>query len=166
MHIKSSRHKNQRGMSLVEVIIAAAIIGSSVVFIMGVYSGLSKLSFRNTARIQSAMLAEEGVVAVKTMRDAGWSSQIASLTMETPYRLYWTGSAWRATTSPAIIDNQFDRTFVLSSVSRDNTSADIVTSGGTVDVNSRKVTVNVAYQDNGATTTKSLESYIFNIFNN
>lgn len=157
---------HKKGMSLIEVVIAAAIIGGSIVFIMGIYASLSSLSFRNTARIQSAMLAEEGIAALKTMRDAGWSSRIASLTVGTTYRLNWSGSYWQATTSAALIDDQFDRTFVLSSVSRDNIDSDIVTSGGTVDSNSRKVTISVSWLDGGATTTKSLESYLFNIFSN
>ncbi len=152
-------------MSLIEVVIAAAIIGSSVVFIMGIYSGLTKLSYRNTARIQSAMLAEEGIAAIKTMRDSGWTSRIASLSTTTTYSLYWTGSVWQATTSSPIIDGQFYRTFTITGVSRD-IDADIVTSGGTFDPNSKKVTVSVSWADNGATSTKSLEAYIFNVFNN
>lgn len=163
--MNANNQQKKKGMSLVEVVIAAAIIGASVVFIMGIYTGLSKLSYRNTARIQSAMLAEEGIVALKTMRDSGWTSRIAPLTLGTTYSLIWLNSMWQATTTSVLIDSQFERTFVISSVSRD-TNSDIVTSGGTVDPNSKKVTVSVAWEDNGATTTKSLEGYIFNIFNN
>lgn len=155
------------GMSLVEVIVGAAIISTALIAIVGVFGGLSKLSYRNTARIQAAMLAEEGVEALKTMRDAGWTSKISPLnTSGTTYRLFWTGSAWTSTTtSSALIDNMFDRTFVVTPVNRD-VSFNVVSSGGSVDTNSRKIVVTVSWLDDNATTSKSLEDYIFNSFNN
>lgn len=153
-------------MSLVEVIVGAAIIGTAMVAIVGIFGGLSKLSYRNTARIQATMLAEEGIEALKTMRDAGWTSNISSLnTSGTTYRLFWSGSAWKATTSSSLIDNMFDRTFVVTPVNRD-ASFNVISSGGSVDTNSRNVVVTVSWRDDNATTSKSLEDYIFNSFNN
>ncbi len=154
------------GLSLVEVIVGAAIIGTSVISIVGIYGGLTKLSYRNTPRVQAAMLAEEGTEALKTMRDSGWTSQIASLTVGSTYRLAWTGGSWKATTSSALIDNAFDRTFVLSDVNRDSVTFNVVTSGGVLDTSTKKATVTVAWRDDGATTTKSLETYLFNTFSN
>ena len=154
-----------RGISLIEVIVGAAIIAASIVSIMGVYGGLSKLSYRNMPRLQATLLSEEGIEALMTMRDAGWTSKIASLTVGTTYHLYWTGNVWQATSSPATIDSTFDRTFVLSNIARD-ASFNIVSSGGTTDVNTRKVVVSVSWLDDTATSTKSMETYLSNTYNN
>ena len=155
----------KRGLSLIEVVVGASIIGSSLVAIIGLYGGLTRMSYDNTARIQAAMLAEEGIEAADLMRDSGWTSQIASLSNGTTYRFVWHGGTWKATTSVFMIDNKFDRTFVLSAVSRDG-SSNIVTSGGSVDSGTRKIAVSVAWSNGSATTTKVLESYVYNMFSN
>jgi hypothetical protein len=111
------------------------------------------------------MLLDEGAEALRLMRDDGWTTNIASLTVDTPYRLAW-NNAWTATTSTALIDNYFDRTFTLSSVSRDASSYDIVSSGGTADTNTKKATVSVSWNDGSGTTTKSVELYLYNRFAN
>ncbi len=160
------RTRERRGMSLVEVLIASAIIMTSVVSIIGAYGGLTSLSLNNTPRVQAAMLLEEGAEALRLMRDSGWTSQIASLGDGVQYRLAWNNNQWRATTSSALIDSRFDRYFTLSSVYRDSTSYNIVASGGVMDPGTKKATVNVAWNSKGATTTQKVELYIYNTFNN
>lgn len=152
-------------MSLIEVIVGTAIMVSSMVAIIGVYGGLTSLSLRNTPKVQAAMLLEEGSEILKIMRDTGWSSKIGSLTNGTTYRFVWQNSAWTSTTSVQMIDSTFDRTFVLSAVNRD-ASYNIVTSGGTLDTGTKKATISVSWRDGSATTTRSVELYIFNTFSN
>ena len=83
------------------------------------------------------------------------------------YYLYWTGTAWISTTTPQIIETVFTRSVVLSEVNR-NGSDDIVTTGGSLDDWTRKVKVTVTWTSkaNRATSTKSIETYITNLFNN
>lgn len=156
---------SDRGFTLIEVIVGAAIIGSSIVAILGVYGGLTNLSYKNTSRIQASFLAEEGVEVVRLLRDYGWGANIAPLSVNTTYRLHWNGSVWTATTSQARVDTVFDRTVTFSTVGRDG-AYDVVTSGGTIDTGSRKAIVSVSWQDAGATSSVQLETYIFNTFNN
>ncbi len=169
-HLKSDRgiKSNASGVSIVEVLVASAIIMSSVVAIMGVYSGLTSISVRNTAKVQAGMLLDEGAEALRFMRDVSWSTNINPLVNGTTYRLYWDYSVsnygWRATTTQALIDDEFDRTFVLSSVSRD-ASNNIVTSGGTTDTGTRKATITVSWFDKTATTSKSIQMYLYNTYN-
>lgn len=152
-------------MSLIEVLVAAAIIVSSVVSIMGAYGGLTSLSLKNTPKLQAAMLLGEGAEALRIIRDSGWTENIASLSNGTTYRFTWdtAGGRWRATTSAFMIDGMFDRTFTLSAVSRDSTSYDPVTTGGTLDTGTRKASIQVSWNDGTGTTTKSVETYIYNI---
>lgn len=159
-----------KGMTLVEVVVGATIIGTSIIFIVGVYSGLSRLSYRNTARVQAAMLAEEAVEALRTMRDAGWTANVASLPYTTfgtttTYRLIWDNTKWQATTSPVLIDGVFDRTFQIFPVNRDG-AFNVVSTGGTEDTNSRRVVITISWREDNGTSTKSAETYLFNSFAN
>ncbi len=158
------KHPN-KGISLVEVIVAAAIIGSAVLATMGVYANLSKLSYQNMPKIQANYLAEEGIEAVRTLRDSGWSAKISKLSTTTAYNLYWNGTNWTATTTSALIDNLFSRAFTLSDVVRD-ANFNIASSSGTYDSGSKMVSVTVSWPDRDGTSTKNLQGYIFNTFNN
>lgn len=60
--------KKNRGVSIIEVLIASAIIMTSVVSIMGVYGGLTSIAIRNTAKVQAGMLLDEGAEALRYER--------------------------------------------------------------------------------------------------
>lgn len=159
-------HSKTAGFSLVEIVIGAALV-------LLIYAGLVKLynyyisnSLDSTRYVQASFLLEEGVEALKTMRDYGWNTEIAPLAIGTSYRLGWDvgQSRWTATSSASLIDG-FDRTFVLGAVYRDG-SSNITTAGGALDPSARLVTVSVAWPRRGATTTRTLQTYIFNIRGN
>lgn len=156
----------KNGLTVIEVVVASAVFAAAVVGIAGAYNYFSRVAYRNTASVQAAFLAEEGIEAVRILRDYSWTSNIANLSNGTTYRLTWNGTRWGTTTAVSLIDNQFDRTVVLSAVNRDG-SFDVVTSGGTLDTGTRKVTVNVAWSLPGVgTSTKTVEAYVSNIFSN
>ncbi|MFY9461907.1 MAG: hypothetical protein WAP51_01760, partial [Candidatus Sungiibacteriota bacterium] len=115
---------------------------------------------------QAAFLSEEGIEAVKGLRDADWDTKIASLTPDTDHWLVFSGDAWALTsTAQPFADKRFDRRVRISAVGRDS-SDDIVGSGGAIDSGTKKITVSVAWFDRGATTTATLSTYITNLFNN
>lgn len=154
------------GMSLVEVIVGSAIMLTSMVSIIGVYGSLTSMSLRTTPRVQAAMLVEETAEVLRFMRDTSWNQNISILADATSYHLLWSNNRWVATTSPVTISNQFVRTFILSPVSRDGTSYDIVQTGGSVDTGTRKADINVSWFDGNSTSTRSAEMYVHNIFSN
>lgn len=153
----------QRGSGMIEILIAAALMGVILIAVINVYSSLTALSLQNTDKIQSTFLLEEGVEAIRTMRDASWSN-ISNMTVGQTYYLRFQSGAWLATTTPQIVDD-FWRTATVSNVSRDG-SFNIVSSGGTVDANTRKVQISVAWEVKTGTTTRSVDTYIFNTFGN
>ena len=154
-----------KGITVVEVVIASAIILFVTSAVFSSYTLTSKLAFQNTSLLQASLLAEEGVEAVRVIRDSGWNANIAPLSLGIPYRFFWNGSTWVSTTTLFLIDGAFDRTFTLSSVNRDG-NFNIVSSGGTMDLGTKKVTVSVSWKTGYSTTTKSIESYVYNTFNN
>ena len=161
---KQSKFNN--GFSLVEILVGVSIICVSLLLIVNLETGISKIGYGSMARVQAGMLAEEGITAVRNIRNSSWQN-INTLNNNVPYRLYWdqAGKTWQATTSATLIDGQFDRTVTFYAVNRDSTSFDIVQSGGAVDYGTRGFIVNVSWLDNNGTSTRSLTSYIYNIFN-
>ena len=157
---------SNRGISVVEIIIGASIIAATFVITIGVYSSLLRLSGEALPRIQSAMIADEGVQALRSLRDASFGSNIAGLTLDTPYYLAWSqaSSSFFATTTPTLIDDTFYRTFTLSNMYRDG--AQNIVPSGTLDAGGRLATINVSFQKRNGTSTQVLQTYILNTFNN
>jgi len=157
------------GFSLVEAVIASAICLAVLLGASGAFTLSLRASLGNTARIQASFLEEEGLEAMRTLRDNGWAANIATLTASTTYYLAYSTStnAWSATTTNRYIDSTFSRSFVLYNVNRDG-SQNIVTSGGSNDANTKKITVTVSWRQReaSATSSHSLSTYFTNIFNN
>lgn len=132
------------GFMVVEVLIAASIITVSILSATMVAQKsiyVSRQAFHNT---QVAFLLEEGAENVRIARDNAWSN-ITTLNSSEQIGI-------------------FTRTAVASSVNRDDTTKDIVNSGGTLDPGTKLITVTVYWFDGGQTITKSLQFFISDIF--
>jgi Tfp pilus assembly protein PilV len=156
----------QSGISLVEVVVGAAIITSFLLAALVAFQSGLILNGRNVRLAQATFLAEEGVEALKLMRDTSYSTKVAALSAGTTYYLEFAGGTWLATTTNVYPSVGFERRFVLSAVSRDNSTKDIVTSGGSVDASTTKAVVTVAWREGTGTTTRSISTYITNLFSN
>ena len=139
--------KLNKGLSLVEVVIASAIILAAVLVLLGVHSLYLKVALSNSNTVKAAYLAEEGIENVRFLRDSGWTTNISNLTS--------------TTTS---VDG-FVRVVTLATVRRD-ASGDIVTSGGSIDANTKLVTSSISWWSVTATTTKSISTYLTDIYDN
>lgn len=157
------RHTS-RGIALIEVVVALSIISIALVALLVNYKAHLKAALSNTQAVKASYLVEEGFEAVRFLRDGSWSRNIQTLTAGTAYSLYWNGTVWLATTTPQYVD-EFQRTFSVAAVSRDGNS-DIVSSGGTVDPDTKRVDVSVAWSTAAGTTTKTVSTYLTNLFNN
>ena len=157
------------GFTLIEVLIACFIISVTTLALMSAASKGIELSSRALRQAQASMIAEEGVEAVKVIRDADWDT-ISSLSLNTNYYLSFnTGSnTWSLQTTPSAnpttpIDDRFTRTIVFSAVYRD--SNDDIAASGTLDSGTRRAVVNTSWQSQGETISKSITFYVSNIFN-
>ncbi len=150
-----------KGSSLAEVLVAGAIILIVLTGLYATHTFFVTQTQTNTQKIKVSFLLEEGVEAVKTMRDLGWTN-ISGLTANQPYYLTFTGGRWSTTTTATRIDNVYYRSFVVQNVNRASDD-DITTTGGSSDAGTRKLTVTVSWPDRGATTTRSISTYIANI---
>jgi len=151
---------SSRGVSLIEIIVGVSIISISLIGLISAYNTFLGVTFKNTKKIQAAYLLEEGVEAIRSMRDESWEN-ISGLSTGIDYGLSFNGVVW-ATSTLASVDEVFYRKFEVFNVYRD-VNDDIATSG-TLDPGAKFFTVNVEWVQGAATTTKSISFYLADIF--
>lgn len=156
----------KKGFSIVEVLVVAALLLTVTVSVSQIFPRFI-VSFREaSSAVKANYLLEEGVEVVKIFRAESWGKNISALQNNTPYRVSFDvgNMTWATTSSAELIDGKFDRTIILSEVYRDMDGK--IASSGNVDADSRKVDVNVLWQTEAGTTTKTLTTYIFNSLQN
>lgn len=155
----------RRGASLIEIIVALAVLTIFVASIVGVMRGSLRASRSSLHQTQAHFLLQESFEAVKIIRDLGWSSSIAPTTADTFYYLSFSGNAWvLATTAPPMIDGVFTRRILFSDVARD--SNDDIAVSGTLDSDIKLFTAEVLWSEGAIQKSESISSYIANIFDN
>lgn len=143
-------NKKQRGISVVEILVAVAIIGLMLTVLLGTATVSLQSSILIKQTTQASSLAQGAIEAVRNFRDGTtWDSDgIGTLTTGIAYYAEKTTSApaqWTLIQGEEAIDN-FTRKIVFSDVSRDGND-DIVASGGTNDPNTKKAVVAVSWED-------------------
>lgn len=140
---KRSFRSTQSGFSVVEIILASALFlifsGASIVVVLQGFD----LNRVGTETIVANQYAIEGIEAVRSIRNQSYANLVvtagAGLTRSASNT--WTFSGVSNQFGP---NNMYTRVIVISSVSRD-ASGNIVSSGGSVDANTMKVTSTVTW---------------------
>ncbi len=151
-------------MALVEIVVGASIIAVIAWAATSTYSTYISYALANQKNIQASYLIEEGQEVFSYFRNESWSGNIAPLSTTTTYYVSWIGTDWIATTTPQYIDGEFLRSITIGDVKRDG--SDRISNSGTNDTNARKITSTVSYWQGHSTTTRSISTYITNIYAN
>ncbi len=154
--------KKTKGITLVEVLIGAAIISVGVLAAISSFNVYVSYALANEKNVGAAYLLEEGVEVMTFMRDQNWVN-ISKLSTTTTYYLTWNGSAWATTTTPQYVDGVYLRSITVSDLQRD-ANDDIVQNGGTYDPNTKQINSTVSYWQGHATTTKTVSTYLGNFY--
>ena len=156
-----------RGFGILEIVIAVSIISATIFSLSFVFLIASRLETMSLDKIRANFIAEEGLEAMRFLRDQSWAANLGTLSAGTTYYLAFatTTSIWSVETNGSEIDKLFLRKVAAENVSR-NGSDDIVSFGGTVDPDTKKINVSVEWLERGSTTTISASAYLSNIFNN
>lgn len=154
----------KEGFSLMEIVVAVGI-AALVIFSLGkVNETALRLSSESADRIEASLLLNEGVEAMKFLRNKSWSQNIAPLSTSATYYLTFATTTYAATTTaPALIDGAFSREVTISAVTRD--AQDTIASGGVNDSSTRKVTVTVSWQNHDSYSEK-IDMYLSDIYQN
>ena len=159
------RHTPARGISIVEIVIAAAVIGVSVVGLVGAVQVYLKLVYQNTRQAQAVLLLDETAEALQYLRDDSFSEHIGGTENDTAYAVVWNGTGYELGTSTITLPYDMTRTVMFSTVERDS-SDKIVSSGGSVDGGTRRATITISWPYKEATSTVSSELLIHNTYDN
>lgn len=163
---KSKLKNNSRGFGLIEVIIGVAIMSAVLLSLSQIGQFVFRVVDESNYKLRGAFLAEEGIEAVRAIRDSGWSANIAPLALGTDYYLRFSGGDWVLDAVPQPkVDGTFDRRIIFRAVNRD-ASDNIVSAGGVLDPDTKKVTVNITWNNRGRESTAAVSTYITNLFKN
>lgn len=157
-----------KGIGLVEILVVTAVLGIGFLAVISFLIFSRGVTFQVARTTEATTLAEEGIEAVRSMRDEGWNANIATLDAATPATYYPVISSdkWTLTTTdPGLIENLYTRSVVVEQVGRDGAD-EILSSGGTIDPNTKKVTSTVTWTENGRNKQIQLVSYITNLLGN
>lgn len=152
--------KNIKGFSIIELVIASAIIAVFLSAVVLSFSSFLKFSSYNIRSIKATFLAEETIEVVKFLKNSDWETYVDPLNSNQDYYLSFDGSLWAIVSIPNMVD-EFERKFILEDVDRD-AEGEIVESG-TLDLGTKKITALVSWFNGNATSTKTISTYISNI---
>jgi len=129
--------KNRRGIVAAEIVISVALVATILLYSIDAVSRFLKTGSGHTAQVQAVYITEGTLESVRFIRDAGWSA-FQALPLNTDLYVAYGSSTITATTTPQL-EGVYSSVFRISGVSRDATTKDIVSSGGTNDTGTRLV---------------------------
>ncbi len=157
--------KEKKGFSLVELMVAISIASLILISMTQAVVVAVDTSERERHMIEALHLAEEGIEAVRAMRNTSWSANIQPLVNSSNYYAVTSGGNWLLNnTYPGLLLGQYERAIQFSQVFRD--ANDNISSSGVSDPKTRKMTVTVGWRERNATTTVVLETYLTNFLQN
>ncbi len=162
-HFSNNKLDHSAGFSLVEAVIAIAIISLILGGIVMTIQTMMVFEGQTLKKRQASLLADQGLEVMRALRDNGWTANVATLTTNRNYYLRFNAGAWQATTTLQT-NTPFYRTVSLAPVYRDVNSR--IASAGTLDTNTKLITVTVAWPYRLATSTVVTSGYLTNLFAN
>lgn len=162
---KARRTNLQRGISIIEIIVVI-FVATILLFSIAQVAGISfRVSTEKKLELRAGYYAQEGVEALRAMRDESWATRIGTLSAGTTYYFVPTPSAWTLSGSnPGALDGVFTRTAVMQSVYRD--ANDDIASSGTLDPDTKKFTITVSWSTQTGAHSLAIDTYIMNLLKN
>lgn len=150
-----------RGIGVVEIVVVVGIVSIIVLSIFQLVVVATRPIAFGSRQAEATYLAEEGIEAVRLLRNESWTTKIATLTDSATYYPVLVSNAWTlASTNPGPINGTYTRTIVVSTAVRDG--SDDISSTGTPDPKTKKVTATVSWVEHGQNQSVILETYLTN----
>ena len=162
----SSLAAKNKGISLIEILVAISIISVALVSLMGLFSDYIKIAKLQEKNIEAINLAQEAIEAIRAIRDESWTN-FSDLTLGAIYHPAKQGTPqkWILTPGAETINEFFLREVIFENALRD-VSGNIVESAGVADPDTKKITSTVCWNSQtnctGAKDEITLITYISN----
>lgn len=153
-----------KGISVVEILVVIFILGAAFFGIINAALLTFKSNQNDELFIKAKFLAEEGMEALRSVRDNNYwfsSDGLGSKSSGIDYYLNNSSARWLLVSSPIEQIGEFTRKIRFEDVYRDSND-NIVASGGSLDANSKKVIVYVSWNKEGKDYEVRLEAYLTN----
>ena len=146
-----NKTQKSKGMSLIEILIVISIVTIGLVYLLGMFSFSLRIAGSEEKLTRANFIAQEAMEGVRNFRDeTNWEVDgLGTITTSTFYHLEKTGSPPKWTLSPeAKTIDGFEQIIVFDNVRRDSDD-NIVENGGTINSDTKKVTVTVSWLERG-----------------
>jgi len=157
-------NKNLKGAILVELLFVMAIFIVTIVSLLSIMNLSMKTAGDSRWEFQANLLAQEAMEAVRNIRDkTDWDTNgLGTIINGSSYHLTQSGSPiiWSLVLGSANIDN-FTQSVVFADALRDVSQN--ITGIGTVDVNTKIITVTISWQSGAATKEINVSSVLTNL---
>jgi hypothetical protein len=132
---------NNRGSSLLEVIIAIALFGFICSALVSMSLGGFTSLYQGGEYVEAEAFAQEGIEAVRTIRDSAWNKLTYTTSAVTS-----TGNVWQfvGENSTSTL-GKYSRTISFASVCRDGTNTIVACPGSYTDLNTKQALVTVSW---------------------
>jgi Tfp pilus assembly protein PilV len=157
--------RRRLGFGALEVTAAVAILAFALPSIYELFVRATAAVQGGSRRAEAAALAAEGVEIVRMLRNKGWAANVVSLTNGATYYPMLAANTWTlAAADPGPVQGRYTRTVTASEVRRD--AASNISAAGTIDPDTRLVSVTVSWSERGQTRTIQLQTYVTNFLKN
>lgn len=146
------------GFSLIEILVAISFVGVMTLLIVSASVSNGKLRYINEEMTKVLFYSTEALEATKLMN---WNDLAAG-----DYAVVLSGNTWILNSGSQLLDDRYTRTINISDVYRLNSAngqayGQIVTSGGYLDPDTKKVTVNVSWFSRaGVNRSQTFQTYL------
>jgi len=153
-------HKSQKGISVIEVIVALSIIFVSFFSFLALAQYSLKFQDQSESKLEAINIAAETIEATRSVRNEDWNN-FSSLSLDIPYYPVISSNKWTlSSTDPGSINGVYDRWVIIEKVYRD--ANDNISSSGTEDDQTKKITAFVEWNDRGKIKQIDLITYLTN----
>jgi len=156
--------KQQKGISLIEALLAVALITTAFVSFLTLSSLNTKVNFQKANITRAKFLAQEAVEAIRNFRDSTeWEKNgLGTLQSSISYHLEKTGSPlnWILVPGEKQI-GKFTQKIVFENVYRDSND-NITLEGGTLDPDTKKVIITISWQEKAKEKKVEITTYLTN----
>lgn len=148
-HVSTEAFAKVEAFGLIEIVIVAAIASATLAGFLQASIVASRLLHTEQDSLEATMLAQEGMEAVRLVRDESWTNNIVPLVNGTIYYPVIVNNKWViGTNNPGLFNNRYTRQVLFGQVFRNGT--DDIAPSGTLDGGTRKITVTVSWESKQA----------------